>query len=116
MEDGLEFDPHPEMLRKVTTMTLITMRGPLDLCFIPGGFAAGYDALRARAVVITVADTEMPVASLADVIASKRAAGRARTGWTQRARRRLRRSWCCALPRSRSRVLRPGIRPRVPIA
>ena len=76
--DGLEFDPHPDMLRQVTTMTLITAHGPLDLCFAPDGFAAGYDALSAQSVVITIADTAIPVASLDDVIASKRAAGRAK--------------------------------------
>jgi hypothetical protein len=28
--DGVTFDPHPDMLRRVSTMTLITAHGPLD--------------------------------------------------------------------------------------
>jgi hypothetical protein len=74
--DGVTFDPHPDMLRRVSTMTLITAHGPLDLCFTPAGFADGYPALQRHAVVIRVADTDLPVASLDDVVASKRAAGR----------------------------------------
>ena len=42
--EGIPFDPHPDMLRQVTTMTLITAHGPLDLCFTPAGFADGYPA------------------------------------------------------------------------
>lgn len=74
--EGISFDPHPDMLRQVTTMTLITAHGPLDLCFTPDGFAEGYAALREHAVIVTVADVELPVASLDDVVTSKRAAGR----------------------------------------
>jgi hypothetical protein len=44
--------------------------------FAPAGFAGGYDDLVARSVVITAADTPLPVASLEDVVASKRAGGR----------------------------------------
>lgn len=74
--DGVPFDPHPASLRQVTTMTLITTNGPLDLCFQPAGFADGYQSLTANSVTIEVAAVEIPVASLADVVASKRAAGR----------------------------------------
>lgn len=74
--DGIPFDPHPASLRQVTTMTLITTNGPLDLCFQPAGFANGYDSLSGNSVTIEVAAVEVPVASLADVVASKRAAGR----------------------------------------
>jgi hypothetical protein len=37
--EGVPFDPHPSLLRTMTTMTLITRFGPLDLCFAPAGFA-----------------------------------------------------------------------------
>lgn len=57
-------------------MTLITTNGPLDLCFQPAGFASGYDSLSGNSVTIEVAAVEVPVASLADVVASERAAGR----------------------------------------
>ncbi|MCP3936643.1 MAG: hypothetical protein GY708_14855 [Actinomycetia bacterium] len=57
-------------------MTLITTNGPLDLCFKPAGFANGHRTLHGNSVTVEVAAVEVPVASLADVVASKRAAGR----------------------------------------
>ena len=63
-------------LRHVVTMTLITNDGPLDLCFQPAGFRDGYDALVGGSTTVVVAAVDVPVASLADVVASKRAAGR----------------------------------------
>ena len=74
--DGVAFDPHPDMLRNVEMMTLITEEGPLDLCFAPAGFPSGYDSLSEHASVIVVAAVDVPVASLRDVVTSKRAAGR----------------------------------------
>ncbi len=73
---GIAFDPHPDTIREVNTLTLITEHGPLDLCFEPAGFDDGYDALATDAVTIEVALIGIPVASLADVVASKRSAGR----------------------------------------
>lgn len=64
------------MLRGVEMMTLITEEGPLDLCFAPAGFTNGYDSLSEHASVIVVDAVDLPVASLRDVITSKRAAGR----------------------------------------
>jgi hypothetical protein len=49
---------------------------PLDLCFIPDGFPDGYATLSEHATVIEIAAVDVPVASLEDVVASKRAAGR----------------------------------------
>ena len=60
----------------MTTMTMVTRHGPLDLCFTPAGFSGGYDQLAARQVVVHLADVEIPVASLEDVIVSKQIAGR----------------------------------------
>lgn len=73
---GVPFDPHPDALQQVTTMTLITVSGPLDLCFQPAGFPDGYEDLVERSTTIVVGAVDVPVASLADVVASKRAAGR----------------------------------------
>lgn len=74
--DGVPFEPHTDMLRQVELMTLITEHGPLDLCFTPDGFPDGFTTLSEHASVIEVAAVEVPVASLEDVVASKRAAGR----------------------------------------
>lgn len=74
--DGVPFDPHPAMLRDVTMMTLITGEGPLDLCFVPAGFPGGYDSLAEHVSVIVVGTVDVPVASLRDVVTSKRASGR----------------------------------------
>jgi hypothetical protein len=57
-------------------MTLITEHGPLDLCFIPDGFPEGYATLSEHASVVEIAAVDVPVASLEDVVTSKRAAGR----------------------------------------
>ena len=65
--DGVAFAPHQDMLANVTTMTLITCHGPLDLCFKPAGFADGYDVLVTRLVVMRRDDVDIPVASLEDV-------------------------------------------------
>lgn len=74
--EGVAFDPHADLLANVTTMTLITRHGPLDLCFIPAGFASGYDELALRAITVHHANVDIPVASLEDVVESKRTAGR----------------------------------------
>jgi hypothetical protein len=74
--DGVPFDPHPDVLRQVAMMTLITEHGPLDLCFAPAGFPDGYASLSEHAETIVVGAVDLPVASLKDVVSSKRAAGR----------------------------------------
>lgn len=74
--NGVPFDPHPTMLRDVAMMTLITEEGPLDLCFVPAGFSGGYDSLTEHASVVVVGVVDVPVASLRDVVTSKRASGR----------------------------------------
>ena len=74
--EGIPFEPDADMLRQVELMTLITDHGPLDLCFAPDGFPDGYTSLTAHVSVVEVGAVEVPVASLEDVVASKRAAGR----------------------------------------
>lgn len=73
---GVPFDPHPQQLRQMSTLTLVTTHGPVDLCFAPAGFAEGYRVLHGRQVIVVVSGVDVPVAALADVVASKRAAGR----------------------------------------
>lgn len=73
---GIPFDPHPQQLRQMSTLTLLTTHGPVDLCFAPAGFADGYRTLRDGQVMVVVSGVDVPVASLADVVTSKRAAGR----------------------------------------
>jgi hypothetical protein len=73
---GVPFEPHRDMLSQVAMMTLITEHGPLDLCFAPSGFPDGYDSLSRHATIIAVGAVDVLVASLDDVVASKRAAGR----------------------------------------
>lgn len=73
---GVPFPAHDDLLRQMTTLTLLTRHGPLDLCFEPAGFSRGYEDLVEHSVVITLAETALPVAALEDVVASKREAGR----------------------------------------
>ncbi len=74
--EGVPFRPHPELLANVDTMTLLTSEGPLDLCFVPAGFPDGYRTLAPRSVQLEVQAVLVPVASLEDVVTSKRTAGR----------------------------------------
>lgn len=73
---GIPFDPHPQQLRQMSTLTLLSVHGPVDLCFEPAGFAEGFTALRPGRVVVVVSGVSVPVASLEDVVTSKRSAGR----------------------------------------
>lgn len=59
-------------------LTLLTDHGPLDISMIPEG-TGGYADLATRAVRLAIGDHPgVRVADLADVIASKQAAGRAK--------------------------------------
>lgn len=73
---GVPFDPHPQLILQMSSLTMITDLGPLDLCFAPAAFPDGFDDLSATAVSVIVEGRNVSVASLADVVASKRAAGR----------------------------------------
>jgi hypothetical protein len=75
--DGVPFDHSAESLTRVRIWNLQTDLGDLDIAFEPSG-TFGYDDLRRDAVVLRVQDTDVTVASLADVIRSKEAAGRSR--------------------------------------
>ena len=64
-----------ELLAQMTTLTLVTSAGPLDISTLPDG-TTGYDDLATNREHIRYGDHLVPVASLADVIRSKEAAGR----------------------------------------
>jgi hypothetical protein len=74
-DDGLEFDHDGESLARARVWSLATAAGQLDICVIPAG-TTGYDDLRRDAVTIDLDGVMIAVASLADVVRSKEAAGR----------------------------------------
>src|SRR5262245_11913930 len=78
--DGVEFVCDGAFLAaQSTNLNLVTDLGGVDLVIAPAGFPRGYDDLVSNAVAIDLGDgTPTMVASLADVITSKRVAGRAK--------------------------------------
>jgi hypothetical protein len=72
---GIPFDHDASSLAGVRVWNLVTDFGRLDVTFEPSG-TAGYDDLARDAVHLAILGTEVDVASLADVIRSKEAAGR----------------------------------------
>ena len=76
-EEGVPFAHDGASLARVRIWNLVTDRGNLDISFVPSG-TRGYDDLRRDAVSIRIRQIDVPVASLADVIRSKEAAGRER--------------------------------------
>lgn len=72
---GLVFNHDGKSLAEAGVWNLVTRAGRLDLTFIPSG-TSGYDDLARDAMHLTVLGVEIDVASLADVIRSKEAAGR----------------------------------------
>lgn len=85
---GLAFDCSPEMLDRAEVWNLVTAHGRLDISFVPSG-TRGYGDLAREARVYDVAGVRVPVASLADVIRSKEAAGREKDRAVLPALRRL---------------------------
>jgi predicted nucleotidyltransferase len=76
-EGGIPFGHDAESLRRVRIWNLVTDKGNLDITFVPSG-TQGYEDLHRDAVRMRVRGVDVPVASLADVIRSKEAAGRER--------------------------------------
>ena len=75
---GVPFDPSGASLAKVSIWTLRTDRGDLDLVLEPAG-TQGYADLRRDATEVDLGDgLVVQVASLADLIRTKEAAGRAK--------------------------------------
>ena len=73
--EGLAFAHDADSLARVRTWNLTTSHGRLDICFEPSG-TAGFPDLTRGAVQLTILGEDVAVASLADVVRSKEAAGR----------------------------------------
>ncbi|CAA9506252.1 MAG: hypothetical protein AVDCRST_MAG30-2214 [uncultured Solirubrobacteraceae bacterium] len=73
--EDVPFVPDGRTLRRTQILTLLTEAGRLDLLVDPSG-SPGYDRLSERALRVEWAGTTIKVASLEDLIAMKRAAGR----------------------------------------
>jgi hypothetical protein len=73
--DDVPFIPAGRTLKRTRVLTLETPIGPIDLLAQPDG-APDYGRLRARATLETIAGVDVRVASLDDLIAMKKAAGR----------------------------------------
>jgi predicted nucleotidyltransferase len=73
--DGLAFEHDAESLARSATWNLVTDHGRLDVAFRPSG-TAGYDDVARGAVRLKILGIDVDVASLADVVRSKEAAGR----------------------------------------
>lgn len=75
--DGVRFACDAKFLSGVELVNLITRFGPLDVSFKPAGFT-GYEELFTSAIIYEVDGVSVTVASLDDVIRSKRAANRSK--------------------------------------
>jgi hypothetical protein len=75
VDRDLPFVPDARTLRRSQMLTLTTREGNLDLLVDPPG-APGYRTLRRRADLVDLGGALVRVASLEDLIAMKRAAGR----------------------------------------
>ncbi|MGZ5129314.1 MAG: hypothetical protein ACXWZU_11665 [Actinomycetota bacterium] len=73
--EGVPFEHDPASLSSVRIWNLVSDFGRLDVTFEPSG-TAGFKDLSRDAVHLTILGAEVDVASLADVIRSKEAAGR----------------------------------------
>lgn len=75
IKEEVPFVPDARTLHQTQILVLDTNEGGLDLLLAPDG-APSYPALRARADTLDFGDFTAPVASIDDLIAMKRAAGR----------------------------------------
>ena len=90
---GLEFSHDGQSLGRAAMWNLICPAGPFDISFVPDG-TAGFADLAGHARIVVFDGLETPLADLADIIRSKRAANRpkdlevlpARGGFAQVAR------------------------------
>lgn len=71
----IPFVPDGRALRKIEILTLDTRFGSLDILMRPDG-SPPYPQLRRRAIRVDVGTTAVLVASIADILEMKRAAGR----------------------------------------
>lgn len=77
ISDDVPFVPDDRTLRRTQILCLETPIGDIDLLVRPDG-APDYDTLRDRSDVMELADRSVRVASINDLLAMKRAAGRPR--------------------------------------
>jgi hypothetical protein len=75
--DGVPFPCDATFLSRISIANLTTRHGDLDVSFEPAG-TKGYDDLRRHAVTYDLDGLPVAVASIDDVIRSKRAADRAK--------------------------------------
>ena len=75
IDEAEPFVPDARSLRYTQILCLTTPAGDLDLLSNPDG-APGYETLRGRADIMKIADRQVRVASIEDMLAMKRAAGR----------------------------------------
>lgn len=75
LDEPLAFSHDADSLAAIQIWNLSTPHGDLDISFVPSG-TAGYDDLRRDAGQVVFRGLHVWVASLADVIRSKEAAGR----------------------------------------
>jgi nucleotidyltransferase AbiEii toxin of type IV toxin-antitoxin system len=75
ISDAVPFVPDRRTLRQTQILCLTTPVGDIDLLVDPDG-APGYDTLRERASVMELSGRTVLVASIEDMLAMKRAAGR----------------------------------------
>jgi hypothetical protein len=73
--DEVPFVPDERTLRRTQIMCLTTPKGDIDLLSKPDG-APDYQTLRERADTMEIADRQVHVASIEDMLTMKRAAGR----------------------------------------
>jgi predicted nucleotidyltransferase len=75
IDENLPFTPDADTLKRTQILTLSTDEGDIDLLVDPDG-SPGYKALRQRADNMDLDGLTVAVASIEDLIAMKRAAGR----------------------------------------
>lgn len=73
--EGIRFDHDAASIAGVRVWNLVTDLGRLDITFEPSG-TTGYEDLARGAVRLEILGTRVDVASLADIVRSKEAAGR----------------------------------------
>lgn len=73
--EGVLFDHDARSLGGSNVWNLVTDHGRLDVTFVPSG-TSGFEDLERDALHLTILGVDVDVASLADVIRSKEAAGR----------------------------------------
>jgi hypothetical protein len=75
LEEPVEILLDDRTFTGMVTMTFVTKFGPLDISFVPDG-TEGDEDLERSAVVVERFGVSIPVASVEDIVRSKRAAGR----------------------------------------